>query len=271
MSIRAILIVVLAVICGLSAAFGVNQLGKSSTVEVKSPTVDIVVIKVAANRGQTLTKDHLEIAQRTKGQLPPGVITKLADAVDRVANTQLVVGEPLMDAKLASKGAGRGLDALIPKGMRAFTIMTSRVNSNVAGFVLPGNRVDILLNMGNVTTTLLQSVEILACGQQLDAPAENKMNMSSSSVTLQVTPQNAKILDLAGKAGQLTLSLRNPDGGTEDDDDSDPVTMAYLLYLQNGSPTDDETAPAEEESEVPEDIPPLKWFRGTRQGYIRFG
>ncbi|MHC4404004.1 MAG: Flp pilus assembly protein CpaB [Planctomycetota bacterium] len=119
--------------------------------------------------------------------------------------------------KLTSKEPERGLEALIPKGMRAYTIQAKGVGTNVARFVLPGSRVDVLLHLrrtrddapgGGSTTTLLQSVEVLAVGQALDAPDEKRLS-DVQSVTLLVTPEQATLLDLGQTAGTLSLSLRN--------------------------------------------------------------
>src|SRR5437879_8830127 len=106
--------------------------------------------------------------------------------------------------------------------MRAFTIPTTNVASGVAGFVMPGNRVDVLLTMngvgtreqtgGGVTTTLLQNIEILAVDQRIDAPVDNKVDPAQlRSVTLLVTPEEAARLDLGQNRGSLHLSLRNPE------------------------------------------------------------
>jgi pilus assembly protein CpaB len=152
---------------------------------------------------------------------PEDILNAVEEAQDRAAATLMIPGEPVLGTKLAPRNAGRGLAALVPKGMRAYTIQTSRVTASVAGFVLPGNRVDVLLNLkgcsddktgGGSTTTLLQSVEILAVDQRLDAPSDNKVNLKElSSVTLLVTPEQAALLDLGQNAGQLTLALRNPE------------------------------------------------------------
>lgn len=194
---------------------------------------------------------------------------------------QAVAGELLLDSKLADKDAGRGLAALIPEGMRAYTIQTPRVTSSVAGFVLPGNRVDVLLSLrgnyndetgGGSTTTLLQSVEILAVGQQLDAPAENKVDPKVlSSVTLLVTPDQAAKLDLGQNMGQLTLALRNP--SDKEDARPQPATLADIRFRQEkpveepeeGEPEAKATVePAQEEPEVYR----IHTFRGKHRGEI---
>jgi pilus assembly protein CpaB len=170
--------------------------------------------------------------------VPPGAITSIADAVDRVVLHPMVKDEVLVEGKLASKDAGRGLAAIIPEGMRAFTIQTPHVASGVAGFILPGNKVDVLLTMngqgsndttgGASTSTLLQNVKILAVDQRTDAPVDNKVNPQTlQSVTLLVTPDQAAKLDLGQNRGTLHLSLRNPK-----DTDAATTRPATLSGLQ---------------------------------------
>src|SRR5262249_24805780 len=140
----------------------------------------------------------------------------------RVVMSTLVKGEPVLDGKLAARGSARGMAALIPKGMRAFTIETPNVSSGVGGVILPGNKVDGLPPVkspsddkivgGPRTNTLLQNVEILAVDQRVEAPSDNKMNTNElRSVTLLVTPDQAAKLTLGQNNGQLHLSLRNPE------------------------------------------------------------
>lgn len=207
-------------------------------------------------------------------------MASVEDATGRSAAAALVVGELILEGKLAPKDAGRGLAALIPKGMRAYTIQAGRAAASVAGFILPGNKVDVLLTLrgtpqdstgGGSSTTLLQSVEILAVDQQLDAPAENKVNPKDlSSVTLLVTPAQVALLDLGQNLGQLTLSLRNP----EDSEEAHtlPTTLADIRFRQE--------KPAEEPkaAETPRAAPPKKaktpevfeilTLRGSQRGRI---
>jgi pilus assembly protein CpaB len=128
---------------------------------------------------------------------------------------------------------------MIPSGMRAFTILSPHVASGVAGFILPGNRVDVLLTVamgggndlsgGGTTMTLVQNLEILAVDQRLDAPSENKVDPNLHSVTLLVTPDQASRLDLGQNKGMLHLSLRNPEDVVETD--SRPATLADLFRV----------------------------------------
>lgn len=219
MSIRTILLVLLAAVSGLSAAVGVKRFREQPA----GPTVETVSILVAAEplqRGAQVSSASVKVRDYPKELVPEGAITRLDDAVNRAAIIPLAKDDPLVECKLAAKGTGHGVAPLIPKGMRAFTITTSLV-SGVAGFILPSNKVDVLLTItnhgtddstgGGSTITLLQNVEILAVDQRVDAPADNKVDPKElRSVTLLVTPQQAAELDLGQNKGTLHLSLRHP-------------------------------------------------------------
>jgi pilus assembly protein CpaB len=250
MSLRTVLVIVLALICGGSAAIGINTLRNHAPESANPELVSVVVAATDIARGSTISADSVTSRDYPKELVPPGALTNPSDAVERVAFNPLVKGEPVLDAKLAAKGAGRGLAALIPVGMRAFTIQTTSVVSGVAGFILPGNRVDVLLTVssqgavndqtgGGTTIILLQNVEVLAVDQRLQAPAENKNNLKElQSVTLLVTPDEAQKLDLGQNRGLLHLTLRHPDDNLAAN--AKPATVSGLR-VQPQKPWDERT------------------------------
>lgn len=216
MSPRSGLILMLSLVFGGSAAVGVNKYvtNKPGEVSPKADTVPVVVALEDIPRGASITADLVKIRDYPKGLLPSGTLARVEDALDRAIFVPLLKDEPVLDGKLAPKGAKRGMAALVPDGMRAFTIHTPSVASGVAGFILPGNKVDVLLTLegkrGSITTTLVQNLEILAVDQRIDAPADNRVDPSQlRSVTLLVTPDQAARLGLAQNKGALQLSLRN--------------------------------------------------------------
>ena len=187
MSIRTIMMVGLALLFGISAAVGVNSFMQNGS----GPKADVVPVLVAAvnlPRGGTITEEVVKVREFPKDLAPPGALSKVEDAINRAVAIPLMKDDPVVEGKLSPKGAGRGMAALIPTGMRAYTIHTPNVAQGVAGFILPGNKVDVLLALtqevtsgnsliaGGTTTTLLQNVEILAVDQKIEAPAENKMS-----------------------------------------------------------------------------------------------
>jgi pilus assembly protein CpaB len=237
-STRSILIGVLALTFGGSAAIGVNLLYRQHG-DAGAETVQVVVAKADIPRGVKVMVDNLTLRSFPKDAVPPGALTELNEVSGRVACQSFVKDEPVLDQKL-TRGLG-GLAALIPPGMRAFTIQTANVTTQVAGFLLPGNKVDVLLTTngsgpndrsgGGVTTTLLQNVEILAVDNRLDAPPESRVDIKNmQSVTLLVTPDQAAKLDLGQNRGTLHLSLRHPDDTSPAN--TRPATLSDLQFQQ---------------------------------------
>src|SRR5690348_13711357 len=116
------MVVVLALFFGGSAAVGINALRSAPPPAAAGPeTVPVVVAAVDVPRFSTLSGVMLKTREFPKDMVPPGALTRAEDALDRVTLNQLVTDEPVLDAKLASRGAGRGMAPGIPEGMRAFT------------------------------------------------------------------------------------------------------------------------------------------------------
>jgi pilus assembly protein CpaB len=182
----------------------------------KPPSSQIVIATHTLEIG-TLIKDLDVKVVDWNGPEPKGVIANATDAIGRGVVSTTYEGEPILENRLAAKGAGAGLAATIPQGMRAVTI---RVNDvvGVSGFVRPGMRVDVLIagnppgqpnNLGTVTKTLLQNMEVLSAGQDIQKDAEGKP-VSVPVVNLLVTPEQAEILSLASNETRIQLVLRNP-------------------------------------------------------------
>jgi pilus assembly protein CpaB len=152
------------------------------------------------------------------GAVPTNAVLKREDIIGRGVTTAIYEGEPLVENRLAPKGAGGGLAAMIPSGMRAVAV---RVNDvvGVAGFVVPGMRVDILISgnppqaaaqqQGSLTRTLLQNIEVLSAGQDFKKDNEGKP-LGVGVVNLLVTPEQAEMLSLASNQTTIQLVLRNP-------------------------------------------------------------
>jgi pilus assembly protein CpaB len=149
--------------------------------------------------------------------IPEETIKTLPDAVGRGVIANIYRGEPILSRRLASKGAGAGLASTIPMGMRAVAIRVNEV-VGLAGFVLPGMRVDVLMagnipvaesRAGTLCRTILQNIEVLSAGQKMEKTADGKPE-SAEVVNLLVTPDQAEILNLASSETKVQLVLRNP-------------------------------------------------------------
>jgi len=269
MSARSLLMVALALILGGSAAVGVNSFMQGAS-GPRGAAVPVVVAVVDLPRGGSITPEAVKIKEFPRDLVPAGALSKLEDAVNRGIFVPLTKDEPVLESKLAPKGAGRGLSALIPRGMRAYSVKVPDVAQGVAGFILPGNRVDVLLSLGEIsgtnatgggmTTTLLENVEILAVDQKMDAPSENKVDTKDlRSVTLLVTPQQANRLDLGQNKGMLHLALRN----LEDNKDAQ-TKPATLIDLRPPPPV---PPPLPKAPEPPPTVS-IRTIRGVREGAV---
>ncbi len=156
------------------------------------------------------------------GTLPKGAILKKENAIGRGVISNLYLGEPVLENRLAAPGSGGGLAATIPQGMRATAVRVNEV-VGVAGFVTPGMRVDVLITgnppggataQGSLVRTLLQNIEVLSAG------------------TL-VTPTQAEILSLASNETRIQLVLRNPLDNTLN---KPPGTATAQLFNESGPP-----------------------------------
>ena len=187
---------------------------------VVSPVAKVTRVVAAAENiplGSILqSKDlsSIEIA----GPLPKGVLLKPQDAIGRGVISSLYAGEPILDSRLAPPGSGGGLAATIPTGMRAVAVKVDQI-IGVAGFVTPGMRVDVLISglppgvspaaQGTITKTLLQNIEVLSAGTDIQKDAAGKPKQVTV-VNLLVTPEQAQQLSLAGNQTRIQLVLRNP-------------------------------------------------------------
>ena len=281
MSFRSALVILLALVCGLSAAAGVNRLRQSPDATPSGvETCPVVVSVVDIPRGVMISADHLTVKAWPAEMVPPGALSKVEDAVDKVPRTGMVKGEPVIDVKIAD-GIGGLVSNLIPEGMRAFTIHTPTVASGVAGLVQPGDNVDIVLTVsraaikdhtgGGSATTLLQNIEVLAVDQDVETQADRKVDRNGlRSVTLIVTQDQANKLSLAQSKGTLHLSLRRP--GDDVDSNTVPVTFNDIRMLNEPVAVKAETSEsAAKETVVVAPRKPktrIRTLRGRVRGYV---
>jgi pilus assembly protein CpaB len=163
--------------------------------------------------GAVIGADSIKTVQVPEDLFPKGGFSKKEDVLERPVVSPIQADEPVVEARIAARGSGMGLGPMIPPGMRAVSV---RVNDvvGVAGFVLPGMRVDVLVTGhppgrdDTVTTTVLQNIPVLSAGTSLQPDAKGQP-ISATVVTLLVTPTQAEALTLASSEGRLQLVLRN--------------------------------------------------------------
>ncbi len=181
------------------------------------PVASTHVVAAAANVkiGTVLTAANLKTVEFL-GNPPTGAVLKPETAIGRGVVSDLYEGEPIIESRLAIPGTGGGLASIIPNGMRACAVKVDDV-VGVAGFATPGMRVDVLIsgippnaqaNQGTVTKTILQNIQVLSAGTDIQKDAEGKPK-PVAVVNLLVTPEQAETLSLASNV-RIQLILRNP-------------------------------------------------------------
>ncbi len=176
----------------------------------------IVVAALDLVPGAKLREESLRVMKWPADSLPPGSQSDPSKLVNRVALQPIVSGEPIMEAKLAPEGTEGGLTAIIAPGKRAMSVKVDEI-IGVAGFVMPGSYVDVLVVLEDSKTrhkgldaaaqTILQNVKVLTSGQKIIN--EKKEPVLVNVVTVEVTPEEAEKLALASNRGRLQLALRN--------------------------------------------------------------
>ena len=212
---RALIMMIAAVIAGLGAVIiGARWLSQQATGSANK----LVVAGSDIDLGSRLTPPMLKAVEWPSGSMPKGAFANPADLDSRVLRASVLSGEPILESKLAPVGSKGGLSAVVAEGKRAMTV---RVNDvvGVAGFALPGNYVDIIVNTQEegpkgaankdqtISKIVLEHILVLAVAQEVGRD-ETKPKVVSP-VTVEVTPEQAEKLDLARSVGSLSLMLRN--------------------------------------------------------------
>lgn len=213
-NLKALALLFLAVLIGLAAAvYAANMASKQTVASNK-----VVVAAVDIDLGGRITPQMLTTMDWPAGSVPAGAFSDLKALEERVVKVGVMKGEAVTERKLAPPGSKGGLSAVIAEGKRAMTV---RVNDvvGVAGFALPGNYVDVMVNAQQdkgpggrdenrqISKTVLEHVLVLAVAQE--ANRDDTKPRVVSAVTLELSPEDSEKLDLARSVGTLSLVLRN--------------------------------------------------------------
>ena len=239
-NLKALGLFVLAVLASLAAAvYAANWVAQRGSLDADK----VVVAATDIPLGGKILPNMLNTVDWPRGSIPDGAFHDIQQLQDRVVKVGVLRGEAVLEGKLAPVGTKGGLAAVIAPGKRAMTV---RVNDvvGVAGFALPGNYVDVVVNAQQeqagkmedsrqISKTVLENVLVLAVAQEADRD-ETKPKVVSA-VTLELSPEDAEKLDLARSVGNLSLVLRNQI-------DKDPTsTVGITKHQLFGTP---EPAPA---------------------------
>jgi pilus assembly protein CpaB len=210
---KALALILVALVLGLvAAAYATGWAERQSGIASNK----VIVAAVDIEPGNKINAEMLSSLDWPSGKLPEGAFREFKDLQDRIVKVGIVRGEALLERKLAPLGTLGGLSAVIAQGKRAMTV---RVNDvvGVAGFALPGNYIDVVVNAQqdegrgvdakSISKTVLERVLVLAVAQE--AGRDDTKPKVVSAVTLELSPEDAEKLDLARSVGTLSLVLRN--------------------------------------------------------------
>ena len=226
MQTKSLVLLVLALGCGVIASIGITQVMANRSSPPPPPQLETQPVFVALKEipmGTLLDPQLVKLEQWPKDRIPEGVLSKLEDIEGRRPRTKLFAGEPILDVKLLSKGESAGGAApMIPIGYRAVPVRVDDVSGGAA-MILPGDRVDVLIHVkrGNeitstVTKTILQDVKAFAVDSQWTMESdESGKAIRAKTISLLLTPEQTERVMMAHELGKIRLALRSPEDHEE--------------------------------------------------------
>lgn len=218
---KSIILLTLALGCGLVASIGINQVmanRRTVPVQVAGETTDVYVAATEIGIGDPLTPKVLKVEPWPKEKVPAGALGKLEEVEGRRSRSKFYPGEPILEAKLLAKGeSGASAIDMIPKGMRVVPIRVDAV-SGASGMILPGDRVDLIVHLREdashglaraITRTFLQNIKIFAVDDVYDRPGTENKSVSAKTISVLVTPEQAELVGLATQLGTVQLVMRS--------------------------------------------------------------
>jgi pilus assembly protein CpaB len=284
---KSLILLLLALGCGLVAAIGINQVLANRPVQQASDTGEMLPIFVALNdigMGDPLTPEVLKLEDWPKSKVPNGALSDLSEVEGRRARAKFFGGEPIIEAKLFAKGEqGSGATDLIPKGYRVVSVKVDDVSGS--GLILPGDRVDALVHLTDPsaigeanrssTRTFLHNVKVFAVNNVYSRESNGSEAITAKTISLLVTPQQAELVTLANEMGKIRLVMRSADdetheetggvtqselfggGGDSSGEPSKPSRASRDTLLKMIAPA--ETAPPEQEPANVAEAPQNTW------------
>lgn len=236
---RILIVLLIAVVIGGLLSYGVYQILQRQPQVVSAPPLkQMAVAQNSLAMGSLVKNEDIGFVPWPGTDRPPvGYFEKKTSLVGRAVLQPMVQNEPFLEGKLAPKEAGAGLPPIIPKGLRALSIRANEI-IGVAGYVLPGTRVDVVLTatprgaLEPVTKIVLQNVEVVSAAQVIQEDPEGKPK-TVTHVTVLVKPDDAEKLTIASSLGQFQLALRNPLDLDKAETKGIQMTQLYPKYGPN--------------------------------------
>lgn len=212
---KGVIYIVLAMVAGLVATVSIHRYVTIKTRVVEKPIAQVIVASGEITPGTALHPGLVKTVPWPQELVPPNLPASFEAVKDRVVIVPLSPGEPIMFNKLAPEGTMAGLGGLLGEGKRAMTVRVDDV-SGVAGFIKPGDHVDVLMDMAvpnqsdeRYSKVILQNLAVLSTGQIWEQQQKDQKPVVVNTVTLEVAPDQGEVLNLASSQGKIRLALRS--------------------------------------------------------------
>jgi pilus assembly protein CpaB len=211
--------ILVALAFGLVATFFIHTYITSKTRGTAQKTVPVLIADASVSPGTALRPELIRVVKWPQEIVPPQTASSIKQVENRVVSVPLSKGEPVLLSKLTPEGSAAGMSGLMRHDKLAVTVRTDDV-TGVAGFLHPGERVDVLVDMKlpdsqeNISKIILQDIAVLSVGQKWEQTGDKKPDVVNT-VTLELNPEEAEIINLASKEGKIHLALRHLENKTK--------------------------------------------------------
>jgi pilus assembly protein CpaB len=209
-----------AVVAGVVATVAINRYVSIKTTVPVAATRQVIVAAADISPGTAIFGPAVKAVTWPQAVIPPKSAASMREVEGRVVKVPIAQGNPILSSMLAPEGTAAGLSGILDDGKRALTVKVDEV-AGVAGFLHPGDHVDVLMDMAmqgegqseHFSKTILNDISILTTGQIWEQKGENKP-VVVNTVTLELTPEQAEVLNLASNQGKIRMALRNRNNRT---------------------------------------------------------
>jgi len=224
---------VAAVVAGIVATFAIHRYISIKTRVVEAPTRQVFIAAADISPGTALSSQAVKAVTWPQAVIPPNSAATMQEIEGRVVKVPIPQGNPVLSSMLAPEGTSAGLSGILPDGKRALTVKVDEV-AGVAGFIHPGDHVDVLVDLPlkeaseHLSKTILHDIVVLTTGQIWQPKGDDNKPMVVNTVTLELTPHESEVLNLASSnEGKIRLALRNRNNKTIAE--TEGVTTSFLL------------------------------------------
>jgi pilus assembly protein CpaB len=230
---RGTIFLIAAAVAGLVATFGIHRYISIKTRVVQAPTRQVFIAAADISPGTVISGQAVKVVTWPQEVIPPNSAATMREIEGRVVKVPIPQGNPILFSMLAPEGTAAGLSGILEDGKRALTVKVDEV-AGVAGFLHPGDHVDVLMDMAmagegqseHFSKTILHNISVLTTGQIWEQKGDNKP-MVVNTVTLELTPEQAEVLNLASNQGKIRMALRNRNNRTVAQ--TPGVTTSFLI------------------------------------------